>query len=221
MTKADKAKFGEVIGVVAVACGKEINDLVLKVYFAALESLPIAYVELAGMKLIRTWCNPGQLPTPAQFLETIEGDPTLKASKALETICTAMSRSGAYKSVLFEDIGLMVTVERFGGWMAICQRYRTMRPQDVSFFEREFRQQYLSALKSGEKPRRTHEPGVFESENSLHFGHITRGLLPEQQVDCYDRNGRRKSLLPSECGSNDRVLTDGSEAEVRPDLVTK
>lgn len=194
MTKPDQKQFGKIMASIAIACGKEINEVTISVYFEALKDLLIQEVESAGSQLIKNWDKPGMLPTPGQFREAIVGDPASRASVALETLKTAMSKTGSYKSVAFADQALMVAIEHHGDWVEVCRAYNELRDQDISFWEHNFKQVYQQAVKRGRQPSRRYLMGICEMQNSATVGQFTRGQLPEPAVDFYDADQRRRCL---------------------------
>src|SRR5262247_1368054 len=126
MNENKRQKFGNMLGTIAIAAGKELNDIILEVYFNALKAFSLEEVERAGTSLMKSWVHPGMLPTPGQFIELIQGDLKSNASEALATLQRALGSSGAYQSVAFQDRALARVVEDMGGWTAVCQRYRLM-----------------------------------------------------------------------------------------------
>lgn len=220
MRSKDKKVFSDVLTAIALACGKEINEKTYEVYFEALKDFSIEDIEHGGNTLIKSWDKPGMIPTPAQFRDAITGDASSRSTVALETLKTAMAKSGSYKSVAFADQALMVAIEHHGDWVEICRAYRELRDQDVSYWEHNFKQVYQQALKTGRKPSQRHLMGICEMQNSATMGQFTRGKLPEPEVDFYGSDQKLKRLPLAEIAPN-ALLVEASRKmlEAKEELI--
>ena len=207
MMKSDQKQFAKIVGSIAIACGKEINEVTISVYFEALKDLSIQEVESAANQLIKNWDKPGMIPTPGQFREAVFGDAASRSSVALETLKTAMSKSGSYKSVAFADSALMVAIEHHDDWVEICRAYRELKDKDVSYWEHNFKQIYQQAFKNSRKPSQRHLMGICEMQNSASIGQFTRGQLPEPEVDFYGADQKRRCLPLAEIEPDCFIVT--------------
>lgn len=206
MTKNDRMHFAKVLGGIAIGAGREINEVVIGVYFEALQDFSIEDIDQAGKRLMETWDKPGMLPTPAQFRQTIQGDPKSRSHEALELLMRAMERSGSYKSVSFQDQSLIVAIEHYGGWPEICAEVRELRSQDQSYWEHNFREVYQSAFRMSRKPRKAYLEGVFERHNSENAGSFTRGKLLSPEVEFYGIGGMVQVLALEEFNEHSKLV---------------
>lgn len=108
--------------------------------------------------------NTVPFPLPAHFLKSRRVEGRLKLQAALTTVKKAITRLGNWKSVSFGDRALHAAIERFGGWVRICE----WDEQQWSYNERRFIECYEAELAFGSNgPDRL--IGVFEEHNSANY----------------------------------------------------
>jgi hypothetical protein len=66
----------------------------------------------------RTSANP--FPLPSHFLKFSGNNAQGVAIKAISTLKACIRTVGKYESLKFDDSALMLVVDRFGGWSALC-----------------------------------------------------------------------------------------------------
>lgn len=190
-------KLNELLAGLCVTFDREFQPLLIDVWDKALSDLSIDEIDRA---VCRRWVavSGKKFPVPADIRELITGDPASRATIALETLKSAMVKSGAYKSVCFTDPALMVAVEHYAGWIEICRAYRELRDRDVSYWEHEFKQVYQQALKTGRKPQAHYLAGIAEAHNREYLATFERGKLLPQEVEIYGRDQKPQRMLLAE-----------------------
>jgi hypothetical protein len=184
MNDQDRPRFAQVLGSLGVVFGKQIHEEVYSLYFAALQDLTIDQIEQGAFSLIQRWKDPW-LPTPATIREAAEGDIETRAVLALAELKQAMSHSGRYRSVRFQDAALMCYVEQCGGWPTVCEDYSHLSQRDLGFWEQNFKKTYSILARLGSQPAAKFLHGIADAHNSLHRGSFDHGALPPVEVTVY------------------------------------
>ena len=121
MIDADKRAFAESLAMLGIAFGYQVDQPLMRVYWALLQPLPLVVfktaAEAAALKL--KW-----FPKPAELLELAgmgESQRKLDAVEAWEMVRLAMTLYDYTSSV---DFGPLVNavVRTMGGWQALCAR---------------------------------------------------------------------------------------------------
>ena len=130
--RQQKLRFAAVIEQLGVIYGKEIDEVLLRAYWAALRDVSIDDLENAAYSHIalEKW-----FPKPCELRHV---DATAVSYRAWDTAITAAERVGAYKSVDFEDGAINATIRFMGGWRQFCG----MKPEDEHWRRQEFLQAY-------------------------------------------------------------------------------
>jgi len=115
-----------------VIYGKEIDELLLRAYWAALNDVSIDDLENAAYSHIalEKW-----FPKPCELRHV---DATAVSFRAWDTAITAAERVGAYKTVDFEDQAINATIRFMGGWRRFCE----MKADEEHWRRQEFLQTY-------------------------------------------------------------------------------
>lgn len=88
-------------------------------------------------------------PKPGDLIELIQGKQEDKAFTAWEQLQQAVSRAGAYQSVLFEDPKIARVIKLLGGWETVC-----LWPVDeLQYRRREFLQAYQALPETAAPPQ--------------------------------------------------------------------
>lgn len=103
------------------------------------------------------------MPTVAEFLEHIHGDPESKAIVQASQVLESIKRIGGNASVVFDDpITQAVIKIGFGGWVKLCNE---MLAEKENWFIKDFCRIYQAYQKEGVK-HFGHLAGRTEMENS-------------------------------------------------------
>lgn len=125
------------LGLLEVFREPEMSEFRLLAYKGALDAFTDDQVERAILEAAR---SKKFFPKPVEIVELIQGNGEDKALGAWEQLQQAVSRAGAYQSVLFEDPKISRVIKILGGWETVC-----MWPMDEMQFRRhEFLQAYKS-----------------------------------------------------------------------------
>lgn len=137
--KQQKLRFAAVIEQLGIVYGKEIDDLLLRAYWAALKDVSIDDLENAAYAHIalEKW-----FPKPCELRGA---DETAISMRAWDTAIAAAGRIGAYKNVDFEDLVINATIRFLGGWTRFCE----MKTDEEDWRRKEFLQAYRDFRRSG------------------------------------------------------------------------
>lgn len=149
--KQDRAAFLERFMGLCELFSKETNEFNTKVYFRALSRFDVQDV-VRGIDKAIVRCK--FFPKPVELIELIEGSPEDAAEVEASKVWTAITRVGAYRSVVFDNAVTAAVVEQgFGGWVKLCSE---MRAEDEKWFRKDFCKTYAS----------------FSRQNVRHFGEL-------------------------------------------------
>lgn len=136
MTDNDKARFAELVTGTAEALGRNLSKAGIRVFWNALREHSLPEVERAFDAHIRG--ERGQfMPTPADIIRQISGDPAERSMEAWRQVVDAMSRHGGGVTVMFSDPRVNAAIESMGGWPDLCAS-----TEDRKWLERRFREHY-------------------------------------------------------------------------------
>lgn len=118
--------------------GKPVSDMKMRIYFQALQDLPIKDVEasvpaLSKTKTIRTF------PLPAEVREATRGNIQDQAVAAFDVLLNAIQRHGFYQSVEFRAGIIGKCVDALGGWAKVCEWTVDERKWNRREFEKLYR----------------------------------------------------------------------------------
>ena len=165
----DGKQFKAKLAVLGELYGKECTQALADLYWSALRDFTDEQFHAAIDAGIRKWKCFGRLPTPAEIIELIQGNGEDKALTAWEQLQQAVSRAGAYQSVLFEDPKIARVIKILGGWETVC-----LWPLDELQFRRhEFINAY-KALGDGGMPEVL--AGICDRQNSA-VGYAAAGPI--------------------------------------------
>jgi len=77
-------------------------------------------------------------PKPAELIEFIEGNTESKSIKAWQQVREAISKYGAYSSVVFADKVIHKIIDLIGGWQKIC----SINEDEIKWIQKEFERLY-------------------------------------------------------------------------------
>ena len=186
--KNRKVLLAELITGLCLTFDKDYSQQLVDIWEKALGEFTTDQIAAAVDRWVKSLGK--RFPVPSDIRDVIVGDPASNAALGLETLKTAMSRSGSYLSVRFSDPALMVTVEHYGGWPEVCAEWVNLRDQDISYWEHNFKLVYQAAFRSGRKPTGKYLSGLHERHNVSNAGSFKRGLIPEPVVDVFGPDQR-------------------------------
>lgn len=127
------------------AVSQDLSDTKLKIYAKALEDIPVADIERACWRLIRTRTT-ATFPKVGEIHEAVHGRADDQAMLALEKLENTISRIGGYDSVIFDDPVIHATIQAFGGWIALCDLSKT---DEWTWARKEWLNLYEAKLRAG------------------------------------------------------------------------
>lgn len=131
----------------------------LKIYAQILKDIPDEIFKAGITRLIHEY-QYDSFPKPAVIIKYCGIDAKSKAINALRVLKEAIFKVGPYQSIDFDDSTLHAVIERFGGWVSVCQ----LSEDDWRYKEKMFLESYESMDVSGVKGRQ-YLMGIFEITN--------------------------------------------------------
>jgi hypothetical protein len=140
MTDKDhKFEFAKAIEGLGVIYGKEITDVLLRVYWDVLKDVPIEQFKsavAAHIALEKWFPKPCELRGPGE---------TAIAMRAWDSAITACQQYGSYRTVDFEDHAVNATIRYLGGWARFC----SMSDAVEDFWRKDFLRAYQQMRRHG------------------------------------------------------------------------
>lgn len=165
--------------------GHQLKSEVIEMYWNRLKLLNYDDLKLAMQNIQDNFVPTSQVPFPLipHFLEACNRTGKNKAQEALTKTCKAVRDVGPYQTVDFGDKALHATIDRFGGWVELCQ----WTQKDWNINEGRFLAAYEAQSTNPEMgPEKL--PGVFERENSI------AGYKADEPVMIENRNQKQRRL---------------------------
>ena len=186
MNQSDFDDFSNTLSLVAEQYGKSFSPDVIMLYWKALGDFEWSAVKHALFLHIRNADTGMYLPKIADIIKMLDGTTSDQAMVAWTDVEKAMSRVGAYASVVFDDNITQAVIRDMGGWAGMCHK----QIDELPFVAKEFQQRYRH-YKSTNKP--TNHPKVLigsaEAENQL------LGFNSEPPVPIGDKDKARQVYL--------------------------
>lgn len=152
-----KFEFMESFAPILVVFNSECNKAVLRIYYELLKNYDPTALKMASLEILRTY-QYANLPKPAIFLDILENRKG-EVFEAWEQVRYAISRYGAYESVVFQNAKIMRVIELLGGWVRVADADES----ELKFIAKDFERIYNSL--SSKNTNITHLHGLFELEN--------------------------------------------------------
>lgn len=163
MKESDFEAFSAIMVGLAENYGQSLSPAGMVLRFKALSAHSIKEVEAAALSIImcRKYTS---MPTIADFLEhTAGGSVEDKGEAEAGKVLAAISKIGAYQSVVFDDaVTQAVIVLAYGGWIQLCQTCGVEEPE--KWFRKDFARIWSAYQRMGIR-QTGHLAGVFEIEN--------------------------------------------------------
>lgn len=203
MTQADFDPFSTLIQGVAECYGQSLSDQGIALRFKLLERFDYAEVEKAALSIMATR-KYTSMPTPADFLEHIGGGAAEdKAEVEAGKVLAAISKHGAYNSVVFDDaMTQAVIVQAYGGWPKLCADCGV--EESEHWFRKNFAKTWAAYSRQGVK-QSGHLPGIIEISNYANGYH--EHIDPPKLIG--DPDKARAVLEAGKCALS---LTQGPDA---------
>ena len=164
MQSTDLEKFVKIINVVGEVYGKEVSEMLLKVYWKALKRFPLADVQRAFNRHVQNPTNGQFWPKPADLIRLLDGDPESRAMIAWRKVLDAIEGVGSYQTVVFDDPVIHMALENLGGWLEVCK----VTDDELPFLAKRFEVAYrgFAARPALKYPKQF--IGSIEHQNRLH-----------------------------------------------------
>ena len=191
-------------------------------YWDFLKHMDEETFKTAVQEIIKSFVPTTQNPFPlvSHFMKYTGSDEQGSAIKAISTLKVYIRRVGRMESVNFNDGALHETVERFGGWPAVCN----FSEQDWNINENRMIETY-KIMATSPRSEITHLPGLAEKDNGHYriydvnpktmqiagYNRLIRGVLLET-------TGTAKTLFEKK---EDPKLIDSEAQKILDDLINK
>ncbi|MGW8324139.1 MAG: DUF6475 domain-containing protein [Desulfobacterales bacterium] len=144
--------------------GKALDKDVYAMYWEQLKEYDEETFHVMVTNLVKTFIPTTQVPFPLlpHFLKACGDDIDNRSQNALTALKSTIKQIGNWKSVSFGDRALHATIERFGGWIKICE----WSQDNWNYNEKRFIQCYEAECRSVFSTGPDRLIGVFESHNS-------------------------------------------------------
>ncbi|MEM7209590.1 MAG: DUF6475 domain-containing protein [Pseudomonadota bacterium] len=130
--------FSELLIDVLSFYGKDVSKFQVGVYWEVLKRYDLASVRSAFSQHAGDPDQGQFAPKPADLVRLIEGSGQDRAQMAWGKVQKALSRVGAYRSVVFDDPAIHAALADMGSWPELCRT----NADDLQFRAREFEQRY-------------------------------------------------------------------------------
>ena len=127
-----------------VTAGRTRNVLALGMMFRVLERYSLADIARAVDEHIRR--NKFAV-TPADIIQTLEGDSADRAAVAWTSFLRALDRYGYYDSVRFPEPAYHYVVQQLGGWERLSHEWHDLTERDLQFRRSEWCRLYEVGLR--------------------------------------------------------------------------
>jgi hypothetical protein len=121
MQATDRTKFLEVLAGVHDFYGKEMSAFAGQVWMQAAHGFELEQVTKALSAHLMDPERGQFMPKPADIVRQLQGTATDRSLIAWGKVLDAISRVGAYQSVVFDDGAIHAAIADVGGWASICR----------------------------------------------------------------------------------------------------
>ena len=153
----NRKKYMEFMNGMAAVFDKEVNKILIDVYWKILEPYTDEQCEKALNTIITTskfW------PKPAELIEVIQGGKSENAVLAWIKTDKAVRNHGPYVSVKFDDPVIHGVIEILGGW----PKFQDCTSDEWKWRQKEFERLYrIVEFRGGDRPE--YLPGIIEIDN--------------------------------------------------------
>jgi len=162
MDNKDKERFSKALLVMAQYFEKELNSMIIRLYFEGLERFDIDQVENGISKAIQTLRF---MPKVIDIIELMPDGAGKVEDRGVTqgiNVVRAIKRFGVYNSVKFEDPFTAAIINQvFGGWIKLCTELLWVNEK---WFLKDF-EKYYRSYHNGNIKYTDHLPGLIEYNN--------------------------------------------------------
>lgn len=138
MVDEDKKEFAQFMSGLFAMYGKEISQMILRIWFEALRQYDFKAVKDAMSRHVINPDNGQFLPKPADIIRLIGGTTVDSALEAWAEVDKAVRHVGTYQSVQFADPIIHKVIQDMGGWV----RLGSKSEDEWAFVAKEFQTRY-------------------------------------------------------------------------------
>ena len=138
MVDDDKKEFAQFMSGLFAMYGKEISQMILRIWFEALRQYDFKAVKDAMSRHVINPDNGQFLPKPADIIRLIGGTTVDSALEAWAEVDKAVRHVGTYQSVQFADPIIHKVIQDMGGWVRLGSRSE----DEWAFVAKEFQTRY-------------------------------------------------------------------------------
>ena len=168
-------EFKAVMGLLQKYYGHELDNMIYKMYHKALKHLTSQQFKKAAENIVQSNFRPSTrnpFPLINDFLENAGQSTEGRAISIIPHIRNAVSRIGRYESINFGDTAIHAVIDRYGGWVRICD----WSDDDWKMKEKAFIEAYKAESKNNFFQKK-YLSGIHEANNS--------GLCHTKPVEYY------------------------------------
>lgn len=177
MTKNDLREFCEVWASAYGVYGRDVNDAMFEIVFAALMDYSIEDIRRGLSAHIKNPDTGQYPPKPADVVKHISGNSQSSGGEAWAKVDHAIRCVGNYRSVVFDDPKIHAAIERLGGWIKISMTSNDEYP----YLQNNFLKLYQGFTIKPPVSYPRHLIGTNEHQNSLSSG-FQRGNAMDEPV---------------------------------------
>ena len=130
--------FSHLLKQVGALYGKAVNEVVIDLYWQALQCFDLAQIRQALQTHI-TNPDAGQyMPKPANVICILQGSSQTQALQAWSLVASTIGRLGGYTTVVFDDALIHAVITDMGGWVHLCKTSQDELPFKANEFEKRY-----------------------------------------------------------------------------------
>ena len=161
--KERDSRLAEIILGISELFNGKLSTPGVRLWMAALDGYSLEQIQTAASEIIKTRVY-SSMPTPAEFIKSINGNPEQRAEVEAGKVLDAVAQVGSYNSVVFDDpVTIAVIRQGFGGWINLCKEL-SASGKDQMWFRKDFVRIYTSYAEQGVKGHGS-MAGIIEAEN--------------------------------------------------------
>ena len=143
--------------------GKSINELVVELYWQALQRFDFADVKEALQACVANPDSGQFMPKPADVVRYLEGSSQTQALRAWSAVVEAIRRVGGGTSVVFDDFLIHAVISDMGGWIGLCR----VMEEELPFRGNEFTKRYAGFVAHPPLAYPKQLTGFYEQQNCV------------------------------------------------------
>lgn len=178
MDDSDKREFLNMMNMMALNYGKDLNADLLRLYWLSLADMELDQIKLALIHIVK---NNRYFPRPDEIIEAAgigKAQIELVGLSEAQRIVDSVRRYGNSRVVEFDDpVTAEVVRRRFGGWRQLCD---SLQESKLEFFKKDFVNFYEKCcdINAVQQQRLGYGKNKVES-----IGEIIAGQIEEGKVD--------------------------------------